>query len=201
MERDVQILTRISDDICPMITGDFLIEFKRTTEARWSEISFNPSVYGFQFQRGTCWNAGLPDEKIAEYESVLRVRFPNDFKAFLREMNGTDLATVNIYGSCGQPPRQSVGIYSYPRDIDIVKQRIEDIRVSRNEIAIDLAGQGFELLTEANLVPIYSHRYVVCTSNLDSSPVLSIVVKDTDAIVYGSSLREYLEKEFLCDLS
>jgi len=47
------------------------------------------------------------------------------------------------------------------------------------------------------LVPVFAHRYVVCSSNLDDSVVLSIVVHDTDAIVYANSLREYLEEEFL----
>lgn len=47
------------------------------------------------------------------------------------------------------------------------------------------------------LVPVFQHRYVVCSSNLDDSVVLSIVVHDTDAIVYAHSLKEYLEKEFL----
>ena len=112
-------------------------------------------------------------------------------------MNGTDLATVNIYGSCGEPRRESVGVYSYPRDIEIVKKRIEDIRLNRTEIAADLAEQEFELPAEAVLVPIVFHRYVVCTAELDSSVVLSIVVDATDAIVYGNSLREYLENEFL----
>lgn len=45
-------------------------------------------------------------------------------------------------------------------------------------------------------MPIYIHRYVVCTSDPGNSVVLSI--KDgSDAIVYGNSLREYLEREFL----
>jgi hypothetical protein len=114
-------------------------------------------------------------------------------------MNGTDLATLNVYGSCGEPPRESVGVYSYPRDIERAKTRIEDIRASRAEITADLAEQGFELPAEANLVPVYIHRYVVCTSILNSSVVLSVVVNAADAIVYGNSLREYLEKEFLRD--
>jgi hypothetical protein len=46
---------------------------------------------------------------------------------------------------------------------------------------------------------VYIYRYVVCTSILNSSVVLSVVVNAADAIVYGSSLREYLEKEFLRD--
>jgi hypothetical protein len=81
--------------------------------------------------------------------------------------------------------------------VEIVKPLIEDVRVNRADIPRDLAEQAFELCTEANLVPVYSHRYVVCVPNSDSSVVLSIVVCDTDAIVYGSSLKEYLEREFL----
>lgn len=74
-----------------MLSCDFLTEFKRATEQKWSLQSINPAVYGFQFQHGTCWNRGLPDDKIAEYENVLGVRFPFDFRAFLRVMNGTDI--------------------------------------------------------------------------------------------------------------
>jgi len=80
-----------------------------------------------------------------------------------------------------------------------VKARIDDIHPSRAEIAADLAAQGFDLPSEASLVPIFGHRYVVCTGDLNSSVVLSIVVNEVDAIVYGSSLQEYLEKEFLGD--
>jgi len=183
----------------PMISADFLTEFRRATEAKWREKSIDPTIYGFQFQRGTRWNEGLSDEMVREYEMVLRVRFPHDFKAFLREINGTDLPTLNVYGSCGEPPRESLGIYSYPRDIETVKARIDDIHPSRAEIAADLAAQGFDLPSEASLVPIFGHRYVVCTGDLNSSVVLSIVVNEVDAIVYGSSLQEYLEKEFLGD--
>jgi hypothetical protein len=42
------------------------------------------------------------------------------------------------------------------------------------------------------------HRYVVCSPNLDTSPVLSIW-EASDAIVYGRTLLEYLEKEVLSD--
>jgi len=182
-----------------MLSCDFLAELKRATEQKWSQQSINPAVYGFQFQRGTRWNPGLSDDKITEYENVLGVRFPTDFRAFLRVMNGTDIPTLNVYAHCGEPHRTSVGVYSYPRDLEIVKERIEDVRESRSEITTDLRDQGFDLSAEAGLVPIYGHRYVVCTSNLNHSVVLSIVVHDTDAIVYGKSLQEYLGHEFLED--
>src|SRR5579863_494617 len=124
-----------------MLSCDFLAEFKRATEQMWSERSIDPDAYGFQFQRGTRWNPGLSDDKITEYDNVLGVRFPTDFRAFLRVTNGTDIPTLNVYGYCGEPHRTSVGVYSYPKDLEMVKQRIEDVRESRNEITSDLGSQ------------------------------------------------------------
>jgi hypothetical protein len=75
-----------------MLRADFLRELKRATEAKWREKSIDPTPYGFQFQRGTRWNEGLSYGQ----ERVLRVRFPHDCRAFLHEMNGTNLATLNV---------------------------------------------------------------------------------------------------------
>lgn len=179
------------------MTQEYLAEFKRLTESTWSRRVINPALYGFQVQRGTRWNPGLSDVEIAKYEKALDVSFPHDLRAFLKAMNGTDLPTVNVYGSCGEPHRMSVGVYSFPRDLKIVQALIKDVLQKREEITIGLKDQDFDLSPEARLVPFYGHRYVVCTPNLDQSTVLSIYVPSVDAIVYGNSLREYLEREFL----
>src|SRR5215467_5581370 len=110
-----------------MLDSDFLKSFKQATEDKWRNKSIDPSICGFQFQQGTRWIPGLSNEQILDFESALRVRFPLDFRTFLREMNGTDLPTINVYGSYGEPHRQSVGVYSFPRDIELVKERIEHI--------------------------------------------------------------------------
>jgi hypothetical protein len=180
-----------------MIDSDFLTELKNATERMWSRQATNPSIYGFQFQHGTRWMPGLPDQKITAYEDIISTKFPLDFRTFLRAMNGTDLTTLNVFGSSGVAPLQSVGVYSYPRDVEVVKQLIEIVRENRDEIALDLASQGFHLPAEASLVPICGHCYVVCTRKLNTSPILSIVVDDVDAIVYANSLREYLRKDFM----
>jgi hypothetical protein len=180
-----------------VIDRDFLTELKHSTEKKWSTLTTDPSIYGFQFQRGTRWLPGLSEEQIAAYEDVLGTKFPNDFRSFLGAMNGTDLPIVNVYGSSGVPPRQSPGIYSYPRDVEIVKQLIEVIEENRDDIVLDLASQGFHLPTQARLVPIFGHLYLLCTKKLNTSVVLSVVVNDVDAIVLGNSLREYLMKDFL----
>ncbi len=179
------------------IDDEFLAEFKRQTEARWQHTNINPSIYGFQFQRGTRWNEGLTDSEIEAYEVALGVQFPNDFKRMLHIINGTDLPTVNVYGSSGVPQSEFVGVYAYPRDLPIVQEMKQDIGKDRGEIAAVLQDQGFELEPTANLVPIFSHRYIVCGSDPNQSVVLSIM--GTDAIVYGDSLRIYLQVEFLRD--
>lgn len=181
-----------------MLTREFLREFRRKCELHWSKKALRSNVYGFQIQAGTRWNPGLSEEEISEYQRVLGFCFPDDFKTMLREMNGTDLPTVNIFGSSGLPTTTSVGVYSFPDDLDFVKKRIEDVLLYRREIAADLAEQDFELPVSANLLPIYGHRYVLCTSSSDLSIVLSILAQEEpDAIVYADSLQEYLEKEFL----
>lgn len=180
-----------------MIDSDFLNEFKRVTESKWKNCAIDPHIYGFQFQAGTKWNPGLSEANIEAYERNLNLSFPNDFKVFLRTMNGTDLPTVNIYGSFNELPRQAAGFYSYPRDLEIVKQTITESHKHRNEIRKGLAEQGVQLRPDAGLVPIFGHRFVVCEPNLENSVVLSI--HGTDAIVYGNSLQEYLVTEFLDD--
>ena len=65
-----------------MLTRDFLVDFKTTTEQRWSRHSIDPAIFGFQFQRGTLWNPGLSDREIAEYEHVVGARFPTIFVCF-----------------------------------------------------------------------------------------------------------------------
>jgi len=183
-----------------MLSNDFLADFRRATEERWGVCSINPTIYGFQFQRGTRWNPGLSDVEILDYEGTLDVRFPGDFREFLRVMNGTDLPTLNVYGYCGEPHRQSIGVYSYPRDLEAVRRRIEDVHEWRAELSRTMADQGFALAAESSFMPIYSHRYVVCTSDPDSSAVLSIH-DGGDAIVYGNSLEAYLKREFLAESS
>ncbi|MFZ0419057.1 MAG: hypothetical protein WAM04_13245 [Candidatus Sulfotelmatobacter sp.] len=140
----------------------------------------------------------MSGKEIGEVEHALALAFPHDFRTFLQGMNGTDKPTMNVYGHCGEPQRESVGVYSYPRDLEIVNKLIEDTDKERVKLITTLAEQGFDLPRETRLLPIYGHRYLACTANLESSVVLSIAQND-DAVVYGNSLKEYLEREFLRD--
>ncbi|HEY2859252.1 MAG TPA: SMI1/KNR4 family protein [Terracidiphilus sp.] len=179
-----------------MLSVEFLEAFKHETEMRWREKLSDPRIYGFQFQAGTRWCPGLSNEQISAYENDINIQFPADLKTLLRSMNGTDLPTLNIFGSSGEPSRHWVGVYSYPRDLALIRQCISE--ASRNPITLraTLAEEGLVLSETAKFMPIYAHRFVVCDGAERNCPVLSIWSPE-DAIIFGNMLREYLEREFL----
>lgn len=179
-----------------MLSREFLEGFRNQTETRWRKTSLDSRIYGFQLQAGTRWCTGLLDEQILAYENDVSIQFPLDFKVLLRSMNGTDIPTVNIYGSSGEPTRHAIGVYSYPRDLALVRQLILEVSESREVLSATLEEEGFDLSPNAKLMPIYAHRYVVCDQAMENCPVLSIWDAE-DAIIYGHTLREYLEREFL----
>jgi len=91
-----------------MLSREFLTGFKRETEEKWRDQIIDPLIHGFQFQAGTRWRSGLSDEQILAYEDEIGIRFPSDLRAFLGEMNGTDLVTINIFGSSGEASREGL---------------------------------------------------------------------------------------------
>ncbi len=181
------------------IDDDFLAFFKRETEAYWKDIEINPCVYGYQFQSGTRWNAGLNTSEIEAYENALGTRFPNDFKKLLSFINGTDLPMIFAYDLEDEPrltnSATEVGIYSYPRDLQLVQRLMQQLEPDRADIAEVLSDEDFQLEPSDVLVPIYGHRFIVCGSDPNASVVVSIV--GIDAIIYSDSLRNYVRSEFL----
>jgi hypothetical protein len=175
---------------------DFFQVFKLASEEKWRTTSIRQDLWGFQFQPGTRWNRGLSDAEIAQYEAAVGARFPLDFRLFLRQMNGTDKPTLDIRGVSGEPHRHGPGFYSFPADLERVRQVIDQAQRDRFQLRATLKAEEFELSDDANLIPIFAHRFVVCDPASEKSPVLSIYDAD-DAIIYGNSLQEYLEGEIL----
>jgi hypothetical protein len=103
---------------------------------------------------------------------------------------------ATIYGSSGEPARHSVGVYAFPRDLAVVRQCAQRWDEDRDALAATLSREGFDLPANAGLLAIYAHRCVVCGKDPERSVVLSIA-HEHDAIVYATSLEEYLLKEFL----
>ncbi len=175
-----------------------LARFKRATEEKWQSISLRRDLWGFQFQRGTRWNRGLLEDEIKQYESVVEASFPLDFRAFLRVMNGTDIPCIDVRGSGGEEVRFGPGFYSFPRDIELIQKLIQFIHKDVAQLSETLREENYELSTDAKLIPLFAHRYIVCTSDPKQSVVLSIW-DSLDAIVYGENLEDYLQRELLLE--
>jgi hypothetical protein len=168
--------------------ANFFLEYKEKTERYWI---MHP-ISGFQAPRGSFWNPGLSEVEILNYENFLGTSFPTDYREMLGVMNGT--TTPNFDYSAVEPFRLR-DVYSYPRDLATINAYIEILNPEMSEIIEVLSEQGYYLEAKSKLLPIYSHRYLVCSDNNKTSVVLSIM--GTDAIVYGASLAEYLLVEFL----
>ncbi len=169
--------------------------FLRETEKKWADRKINNGTYGFQFQPGTKWIPGLSQEQINAYQSTLEIRFPKDLVTFLQYANGTDLQTINVYDNDGNPHTYAPGVYSYPRDLEVIKQRIALLTEDWDEV-LESLGLGENVLGKnPKFFPFFAHRYVLCNGDPTTSIVCSI--HGTDAIVYGPSLEKYLQSEFL----
>lgn len=166
---------------------NFFLKFKEKTEQYWAA---HP-ISGFQGPHGSYWNPGLSENEIMEYEKFLGASFPKDFVTMLTVMNGTTTPISNTW----KDKKIRAGVYSYPRDIKIVNWYIDVLKPDMEGIIKSLLFEGYCLQPESKLLPIFMHRYLVCEEDENTSTVLSIM--GTDAIVYGKSLPEYLEKEFL----
>jgi len=165
----------------------FFVWLKKTSEKQWETIELNRTIYGFQIQKGTKWLKGLSDSDIAEYEQIMGFGFPEVYKLFLRQMNGTDKQTINIYGESGEPYRYGVGFYSYPRDLEAVKARIAVVLEAFRVIL-----GAIEQQVIPHIMPIIEHRFLVM-DRCEGNPVLSIY--EDDSILYAASLPQLLVTE------
>ena len=165
----------------PHDLNEFFTWLKAESEKLWGEKEIDGGMYGFQFQKGTKWLDGLTDDEIAEYEHEIGFKFPEIYKIYLRNMNGTDKQAINVYGESGEPYQHMVGFYSYPRDLEIVKDRINWILESFNITSDDLEQKEIP-----HIMPILFHRFLVM-DRCDRNPVLSMYGEDV--ILYASSLR------------
>ena len=171
----------------PLNLDEFFPWLKRTSDEYWDNVEIDRSIFGFQIQKGTKWLPGLSNEKIVEYEKEIGFSFPENYKVYLKHMNGTDRSTINVYGECGEPYRYGIGFYSYPRDLEMVRRRIKWIHEE-----FEVTPTFVEEQQIPRLMPIVSHRFLVvdrCAAN----PILSMYGRDS--ILYAFSLEAFLLNE------
>ena len=166
---------------------EFFPWLKGTSEEFWETIEIDKSIFGFQVQKGTKWLPGLSNEDIVDYESEMGFCFPHNYKIYLRHMNGTDASRINVYGDCGGPYRYSPGFYSYPRDIEAVRNKIRWIHEE-----FGVTPEFVEEQQIPRIMPIVSHKFLV-VDRCSENPILSMYGRD--CIFFASSLESFLVNE------
>jgi hypothetical protein len=158
--------------------------YKVESEKYWQDIPLDNEIFGYQIQKGTRWLPGLSNEEISAFEREMDITFPECYKIFLRVMNGTDKYAINIYGESGSPYAYRPAFYSFPRDLEYIKESL--VWLFR-DFEID-----HDFIKKNNIpypLPFEDHIFIL-TDNYSQNIILSI--HNRDLIIRAKSLRGYL---------
>lgn len=195
----------------------FLEWLRLATEQAWSRVS-EPQLEDYQrrgvggcdWRRGTRWSGGLSDGELGEIEARFDVHFPDDHRLFLQVLHATEPPTrgARFVDGDRMATVDRPGFYHWQRDETAILASLAGVieglgfDVERNALWRDSWGArpgdagGRRARVEAlvagapRLLPIFGHRYV-----LADGPTLVLSVHQSDIIVYGADLREYLVNE------
>lgn len=195
----------------------FLTWIRLATEHTWSEYD-EPTfaeyeargVAGGDWRRGTRWTGGLSDAELAGIEERFGVRFSPGHRQFLQVLHATEprMSGTRFAEGNRMVPVDRPGFYHWLRDESEIRARHEWVidgiafDVERNALWRNSWGArpGDEAARRARvealvaaapkLLPIYGHRFV-----LSEGPEVVLSVHQSDIIVYGADLREYLLNE------
>jgi hypothetical protein len=200
----------MDDDIPHEFGEPFLEWFRQRTEAAWA-MDPPPAPW----QQGARWLGGLEEEQIVALEHAWGLRFPPDYRLFLRRLHAVDrpMRLVDYGNGATTPtPRDVPAFPNWLTDGDIlgagrealvsgIQFDVEHADVWRPDwgprpATVEARAQRVQELVEAapRLIPVHSHRYLLAEPCQAGNPVFSIV--QTDIIVYGADLRGYFLDEF-----
>jgi hypothetical protein len=147
--------------------------------------------------RGIVFGAGLTDAEVVSAESRFQIRFPPDLRVFLQ----TALPRGPRF------PDWRSGDETVLREWLDLPRRGVVFDIEYNAFWLEEWGPKPATLAEAKrvaedliaaaprLIPVFIHRMIPDEPHLPGNPVFS--VHQTDIIVYGTDLRDYLAHEFL----
>jgi len=201
----------------------FLDGFRERTEATWSTYPA-PTLERFEERRrfgcdwrpGTRWPGGLAAGRVAAVEREWALRFPPDYRLFLKRLHsvGRPMKCRRGRKAASDTPtlHDAPSFYNWLTEGDILRDRLAE-PASGLEFDVEGAGlwrpawgarpataaaraQRVRALVDAapRLIPVFAHRYLLAEPRRPGNPVFSIV--QSDLIVYGADLRAYFLAEF-----
>lgn len=213
----------MESDIPREFGAGFLNWFRERTEATWStypaptlerfeELRF----FGCDWQPGTRWLGGLAEEQVAAVEHDWALRFPPDYRLFLKHLHAVDRPMKCRGGrqAASDTPtlHDAPSVSNWLTEGDTLRDRLADLATGL-QFDVEAAGlwrpawgtrpataaaraQRVRALVDAapRLIPVFGHRYLLAEPCQVGNPVFSIV--QSDIIVYGTDVRGYFLHEF-----
>ena len=190
-------------EIPPRFGEEFLYWFRKRTEEAWAG--------GYPRQR---WLSGLTDEEIAGIEQTWEIRFPPDYRLFLRLLHavGEEMSADTRSRKRLVPVSKSKIVYNWLLDTKDLRRMFawpyDGLAFDLGNADLWLPGWGERPSTEdarrkglreaissaPRLIPITGHRYLLAEPLRAGNPVLSVY--GLDIIIYGADLRRFLLIEF-----
>jgi len=163
----------------------------RGTKQGFVAIRAHASTYRVEFE------AGLSDQEVDRTEGTFGFRFPPDLRALLQTALPRGPAFPNWRSGDETQLREWL---DQPRegilfDIEHNNFWLPEWGARPERLADALEAAGNLVRCAPKLIPIYSHRMIPDEPHLPGNPVFS--VHQTDIIVYGRDLYQYLHNEFL----
>jgi hypothetical protein len=164
----------------------FFEKIKRLSERYWEKTNLNEKLYGYQIQQNSKWKNGLNEQEIADFEKAMGFNFPLSLKNFYKTMNGLTKKGINIFGNNGSKPVFGSVFYSFPDDLEIIK---ESIKLVCEENSIRTSDLG--TLNRSRIFPVFSHRFILIDE--PENPILSIC--GMDKIYWTENISKLLTRE------
>jgi len=217
------IIERGRVEIPAGFTEQFLNWFRARTEAAWCmyqprtfEDYVAAGVGGSDWQRGTRWMGGLSEEQIEQIERRWSLRFPPDYRLFLRVLHAVDRPTLGALYNDDSPsrliPSKRPSFCNWLTDEEALQGRFDwlaeglQFDVEHNRLWLASWGAKPSTLSAQNecvralvaaaprMIPVFGHRYLLAEPCQSGNPVFSIY--QSDIVVYGQDLRTYFLREF-----
>jgi len=177
----------------------FFSKFKEKCYQKW-ENNIPPigNSSSCSIQPDTKWLDGYSTKEIMELEQIIVKKLPNDVQSLLELTKGlskklwcrrwvddykTEVFEINNWHltieNLKENYQKELAFHDENKTWEILKQ----------DFGVDNKNNNFYLL------PIYSHRYILCDENSKNSSIV-FSIYDDDIIIYGDTIWKYLQAEF-----
>ena len=172
-------------------------EIQYKAEKQFKRIEIREDVYGFQILPDAKFIKGISRKEIDQLQLLFGFDFPWEYREMLLIFSNieTNLISINPEDKSDIEYARENFFYEYPRDIEKSRWLINEINENKFEVELILTESGFDVSKIVGYIPMYNHRALVVFEDKYLSPVISVM--QSDIIMFGNNLREYLKNELL----